>query len=54
MHPDQFLRFQYAIHISYHSVGLRIVICLCIQKNFIGSNTDDSFTTDVSNSFLSP
>ena len=30
MHPDQFLRAQCAIHISYHSVGLRIAICLCI------------------------
>ena len=30
MHPDQFLRVQCAVHFSYHSVGLRIVICLCI------------------------
>ena len=27
---------------------------MLIQKNFNGSNTDGSFTTAVSNSFLSP
>ena len=31
MHPDQFLRVQCAMHISYHSVGLRIAICLCMK-----------------------
>ena len=30
------------------------MLCLCVQRNFKGSNTDGSFTTAVSNSFLGP
>ena len=46
--------------IFYHLVSLFatvfyvVVSSFDIQKNFDGSNTDGSFTTAVSNSFLSP
>ena len=31
-----------------------LIVTDIVQKNFSGSNTDGSFTTDVSISFLSP
>ena len=40
--------------INVFSSSVVFISALEIQKNFSGSNTDGSFTTAVSNSFLSP